>query len=521
MDIKDAAEKNQMINIELSPEAGAVLDELNAAGHEAYIVGGCVRDSLLGRKPKDWDICTDATPQQMKKCLSFSTVDTGIKHGTLTVLVPEGGGEQKTGAENEKQHSGTRLPFEVTTYRIDGDYKDHRRPESVEFTVDIRGDLARRDFTVNAMAWNGEEGLMDPYGGRNDLHAKVIRCVGDPEKRFEEDALRIMRAVRFASQLDMKIEPETAAAMERKKALLHDISAERIRDELVKTLCGQGVVAAADSGREILAEIVPEIRPMFDLDQETRYHIYDVWKHTLHAVENVCRGIDEDHAAEANAETDAERIEAGAETQTEHGAEIRTGNDAEAVTDIETEKRIMAVAAFLHDIGKPDNKSVDENGNGHFYKHEVLSAAITAEVMRRLKFDNLTSRTVIRLVRDHSIVFAPGTAQARRMLHKMGPEDLFRLIRLETADIKSQSPECIGVRLENVAGFRNDVRRAIADEQCFAMKDMAVDGRDLIDAGVPQGKDIGRILKQLLQEVVDGDLENDKAVLMDRAEKIR
>ena len=254
--------------------AQMIMDILEGNGYEAYVVGGCVRDFLIGRKASDWDICTDASPEEMKACFAgkpdISFAENGIKHGTLTVIIHDAEGKHQV--------------YEVTTYRVDGRYTDNRRPETVSFTKDITKDLSRRDFTVNAMAWNAKEGLTDIFGGRKDLEDKIIRCVGKPERRFSEDALRIMRASRFSSQLGFGIEDETFAAMNEKKKLLHNISAERVRIEFIKMLCGEGIIEAADRSREILAEVMPEIRPMFGLDQETRYHIYDVWMHTLHGV---------------------------------------------------------------------------------------------------------------------------------------------------------------------------------------------------------------------------------------------
>ncbi len=428
-----------------------LIDILETNGHEAFVVGGCVRDSLMGREPNDWDICTSARPEEMKTCFSdFPVIETGLKHGTLTILMDH-------------------QPFEITTYRIDGDYSDGRRPDQVTFTSSLTADLARRDFTINAMAYHPAAGLVDPFSGQRDLRHRTIQCVGTAVKRFEEDALRIMRAIRFASQLEFDIEGKTAAALDVCLPLLDQISSERIRIEFDKLLCGPGAMRVLAKYRQVIAHIIPEAKAMFDLDQRNPYHVYTVWDHTLHAVSHVKNTL------------------------------------------------VLKLAAFFHDIGKPGSMTMGEDGRGHFYRHELLSETLADHVMERLKYDNATRKTVTTLVREHGIVFRPDPKQARRLLARLGEEQLRLLIELEYADVKSQNPVYTDERVANIQAFSQIVDQVLAAEQCFSLRHMELRGKDLLSMGVPQGPEIGRILNALLEQVVEGKLPNEKKALTDAA----
>ena len=390
----------------------------------------------------------------MKRCFSnLRIIETGVKHGTLTVL-----------AEGE--------PFEITTYRIDGEYSDSRHPDQVLFTSDLREDLSRRDFTINAMAWHPQTGLVDPFGGARDLKRGSIRCVGKPEKRFREDALRIMRAVRFAGQLGFRVDAETERALYQCCPLRDKIAAERTRMELDKLLCGAAAEKALRDYREIIAHFIPEIRPMFGLDQKNRHHIYTVWEHTLRAVSQI------------------------------------------------PDKPLLRLCAFFHDIGKPGSMTVDEDGCGHFYQHEILSEGLTEQAMKRLKYDNDTRETVLAVIRSHSIVFRPDRKQARKLLGKLGEERLRLLIELELADVKSQNPLYREERVANISAFREKMEEALAEEQCFSLRHLAINGKDLLCLGIPQGPEIGRILNVLLEQVVEEALPNEPDALREAARKV-
>lgn len=440
--------------IKLPSQVEALLNRLEAAGHEAYVVGGCVRDSFIDRVPNDWDICTSALPEETIRCFDgFRVIETGLQHGTVTVHL-----------EGED--------YEITTYRIDGDYSDGRHPDSVTFTSRIEEDLARRDFTINAMAFHPKTGLVDPFGGQQDLTAGVVRCVGDPVTRFTEDSLRILRAVRFASQLDYIIEISTSDAMYQCLPLLKRVAVERIQVEFEKLLCGPAALRILHDHRDIIADFLPEIRPMFDLDQKNDYHIYDVWEHTLHVLDQI---------------------------------------PAEPV---------LRLAAFFHDIGKPGTMTVTEEDWGHFYGHEAHGAEITDTILRRLRYDNATREAVVQVIDAHKIVFQPTQRHARRCLNKLGEKNLRMLIQLELADVKSQNPKYTPERVENILAFQEQLEAVLAAEQCFSLKHLAVSGRDLLELGVPQGKEIGRILNLLLEQVMDEKLPNEKAALLQAAGKL-
>lgn len=439
-------------NIKVKFGAQFLVSGLRKAGYEAYVVGGCVRDSLLEKEPHDWDICTSATPDEVKQVFEGSvTYDTGVKHGTITVLSADG------------------KPYEVTTFRVDGTYSDNRHPDSVEFVTSIQKDLSRRDFTINAMAYN-DDGLVDFFGGRKDLDAKLIRCVGNADERFQEDALRVLRALRFASTYGFSIEPETAAAVHRNAPLLGNIAAERIRDELCKMLFGKWVLDILLEYSDVIATVIPEIRPCIGFDQNNRYHQYTVYDHIAHAVANY------------------------------------KGNDLS-----------VKVALLLHDIGKPQCYTEDERG-GHFHGHGVPSRDIAEVVVDRLRFDNKTKQEVLDLVLYHDSVIEPQPKVVRRWLNKIGEKGFRQLLNVRMADILAHAEGTQESRIERCLALDRILEEVIANEQCFSMKDLAVNGEDIMRAtGLPQGKAVGDTLRYLLDCVISGELENLSGALLKEA----
>ena len=423
------------------------IDLLNSSGYEAYLVGGCVRDALLGVEPKDYDITTSALPEQTKAVFrDYHVIETGIKHGTVTAVIDD-------------------TPVEITTYRVDQEYLDHRHPENVVFTSSLKEDLARRDFTINAMAYHPKEGLVDCFGGQEDLKTCTIRCVGDPETRFNEDALRILRALRFTSRFDSPIEEKTDNSMRKCAPLLRQISKERIASELNEILCGKGVRRILLEYTDILGIPIPEILPMQGFEQNNPHHIYDVLTHTAVAVESI------------------------------------------------PPEKDLRLTALLHDIGKPDCYFVGDDGIGHFYGHAKKSEEMAWRILNRLKYDNETKDTVLTLVKYHDLHLEESEKAVKRMLRKIGP-DLFRkLILVYKADNMAQSPEYRD-RQEGFDRLSEIADKILSEEQCFSLKDLAVTGRDVIALGYKPGKKIGKILDDLLTKVIDGKLKNEKEELI-------
>lgn len=423
-----------------------LLRRLCDAGYRAYAVGGCVRDSLLGKVPDDWDVTTDALPEQIHQALTGMTVlDTGLKHGTVTAVT-----------EN--------MRVEITTFRVDGDYSDHRRPDSVRFTRNLREDLARRDLTVNAMAYRPDEGLQDPFGGRDDLKNGLLRAVGDPAARFEEDALRILRTLRFASRLGFRVEETTAAALSEKRELLRAVAPERIQDELCKLLTGRDAARVLREKREVFAVVLPELAPMFDFDQQNPHHIYDVWEHTLHAVD----------ACEP--------------------------------------ELLLRLTMLLHDCAKPLTFTVDFRGDGHFYGHAALSARLTRQALERLRFDNETVFRVTRLVSLHDSDVLNTEKSLLRWLRKIGEEDLRLLLKIKMADNLAQSPHYS--RMEALRETQRALETLVFREPCFDRSRLAVKGGDLTALGL-RGAEIGAALDGMVEAVIAGTLPNEKEALLD------
>ena len=423
---------------------------LNDAGFEAWLVGGCVRDRLMGITPHDYDVTTSATPEEIKAVFSDEkTIDTGLRHGTVTVLL-----------------SGE--PIEITTFRAEDVYSDHRHPDAVRFTQSLHEDLARRDFTVNAIAMGESGRLCDPFGGQADLGNGLLRAVGDPEARFREDALRILRCLRFAAVLGFEIEPETARAMERCKGLLSFVSAERICTELTKLLCGRSVRSVLSAHAAILFTVLPELEPMKGFDQCNYHHIYDVMEHTVRVVENV-----------------------------------------------PPEPRLRWAALF-HDAGKPACFSMDSDGVGHFYGHAEHSRVLADAAFRRLKMDNATREAADRLIRYHDWPIEPAAPTVRRALGKLGPEGFRELLCLKRADNLAQSP-VFRDRLEIYDRIEALAEQILEEQQAFSLRDLAVNGSDLLSLGIAPGPEMGRILNALLDAVISERLPNDREPLLAEA----
>ena len=435
----------------IPPFVRYVLTTLEAAGFEAYCVGGCVRDLLLRRTPGDWDMTTSARPEQTMALFGNCALPTGLKHGTVTVC------------------SGMNR-VETTTFRTDGAYADHRHPEQVTFTDSLQEDLSRRDFTVNAMAMELAGRLHDPFHGREDLKNGVLRCVGEPEKRFSEDALRILRCLRFAAVLDFTVERETATAMENCRELLREIAPERVREELTKLLCGPSAAAVLRHFPQIVGTVLPEILPMVGFDQRNPHHCYDVWEHTLHALDAI----------------------AG--------------------------EPVLRWTMLFHDMGKPECFALDRHGVGHFMGHGVVSRRIADGVMDRLRFDNETKARIGELVEwhDHRVETEKGV---RRMLNQFGEADFRNLLAIQRADNMGQA-EKYRYRQKDIGRIEEMLDHEIEKGSCFSLKRLAANGNDLLTMGL-SGPEIGRVLQLLLNKVIDGVLPNDRDVLLKAAASLR
>ena len=437
--------------LKISKSATKAIEMLNSAGYEAYIVGGCVRDMVMGKQAHDYDITTSALPEETKEVFKNERlIETGLKHGTVTVLLD---GE----------------PLEITTYRIDGDYLDNRHPQSVSFTRNLENDLSRRDFTMNALVYNEKEGVLDYFGGKADIENKIIRAIGEPQKRFKEDALRILRAVRFSSTLGFKIEEETQKAMVSCKHLLHNISPERISEEINKFVLGKNVKNAILENYEILGEICPELMKMKGFEQQSKYHIYDVLEHTAVATQNSPPSL------------------------------------------------CLRLALLFHDTGKVHTFSVDENGTGHFYGHSEKSAEIVRNYLNKYKYDNHTKDEVYNLVKLHDMPTDADEVLIKKRLNRIGKERFLDLIEIQRADTSAQNP-CF-TREEHFDTLEKMVRKVI-NQSCFDLSSLAVNGSDMIKLGFV-GKAIGETLKTLLDEVMENKLPNEKEALLKKATQLK
>jgi tRNA nucleotidyltransferase (CCA-adding enzyme) len=435
------------MKIELAKDVCYILDTLNQNGFEAFIVGGCVRDSLLKRQLKDWDITTSALPEEIVKLFDH-TIPTGIKHGTVTVVINE-------------------TNYEVTTYRIDGEYSDNRHPDEVIFTRSLKEDLSRRDFTINALAYNEAEGLVDMFNGIEDLHNKTIKCVGDADKRFNEDALRMLRAVRFACQLQFKIDEATYEAMRNNYLLLKNVSAERIREELNKVLLS----AVPSQGIRILEEtkllnyIIPELNETVGFDQRNPHHDKNVFDHIM------------------------------------------------AVLDNSIENLPVRLGALLHDIGKPRTFSIDKKGIGHFYGHNVVSAEMSEPILKRLKFDNATIKKVLIIITEHMSAYNHMKNRTlKKFIGRVGVENLEDLFELQIADSKGHKKNA---DYSPILKRRDDVKKILENGEPFTISQLKISGDDLIKIGFKPGKDIGIVLKDLLEKVMERPEMNTREKLLE------
>lgn len=437
------------MQIQLPEHVKYILKTFRDAGFEAYAVGGCVRDSILGKEPKDWDITTNATPTETKELFS-RTIDTGIVHGTVTILL---------------DHTG----YEVTTYRVDGEYEDGRHPKQVSFTASLAEDLRRRDFTINAMAYSDEEGLVDLFGGTADLEQKIIRCVGMATERFTEDALRMMRAIRFSAQLGFELEAETMQAIRTLAPTIQKISAERIQMELIKTLVSdhpQHMRLFYELG--LSAYFLPEFDRMMETGQVNPHHCYSVGEHTIHALSHVLPD------------------------------------------------KVLRLTMLLHDVAKPVCKTSDEAGIDHFHGHPKRGAEMAKQILRRLKLDNDTIRRVCSLIQWHDDN-PPLTARAvRRAVVRVGIEQFPALFAVKRADVLAQSDYKRDEKLSYIDDYERIYREICAQQQCLCIRDLAVDGKDLMEAGIMQGKEIGETLKRLLELVLEDPEKNTKEYLLNQ-----
>lgn len=441
------------MHIQIPEKVNYIIETLTDAGYEAYAVGGCVRDSILGREPNDWDITTSAKPEQTK-ALFRRTVDTGIQHGTITVMLDKEG-------------------FEVTTYRIDGEYEDARHPKEVTFTASLEEDLKRRDFTINAMAYNNEAGLVDIFGGIQDIEAGVIRCVGNATERFTEDALRMMRAVRFSAQLGYQIEDETKLAIEKLAPNLQKISAERIQVELVKLVTSPHpdyLRVAYETG--MTKQFLPEFDLCMETPQTNPHHCYNVGEHILHTM-----------------------------------------------LAVEPDK-VLRLAMLFHDIGKPQTATIDEKGISHNKMHPQVGAEMTKKILRRLKFDNDTIDKVCCLVLNHDKRIAPKPTNVRRAISTIGKEMFPLLFPVWNADIAGQSDYERQEKYRRVLDVQAVYKEICDKKEAVCIKDLAISGSDLIQMGMKPGKELGNVLKELLDIVLSNPEQNRKDILLNLASQI-
>lgn len=437
-------------SIEVPASVDFIIQELEKCGYEAYMVGGCVRDSILGRKPHDYDICTSAAPDEIMQVFpDEEIIPTGLQHGTVTILI-------------------NKNPYEITTFRIDGKYSDNRRPDEVRFTNNLAEDLRRRDFTINAMAYNPRTGLIDLFNGVEDIKNEKIRCVGSAEDRFNEDALRILRAIRFAAQLKFVEEPETSQEIHRQYKRLENISVERINSEFCKIASSENFCVELLLYPDVFCLFIPELKDLIGFQQNNPYHAYDVFAHTVHAIE-------------------------------------RCGSN-----DL-----ITRLVVFFHDFGKPHSYQDGEDGIRHFKGHGRISADIADNIMKRLKFDNETRNRVVELVYYHDAALEAGRKHIKRWLNKIGLEQFKRLLEVRKADIKGQKPDYDESRIEEINTIENILEEVLQEQECFSLKDLAVNGNDVKKVmNLKEGKSVGYWLNEILKRIIDGELKNDRDELI-------
>ncbi len=480
------------MNIRIPAPAARIIRTLEDAGYEAYIVGGCVRDSLLKKEPKDWDITTSARPDEVK-ALFPRTIDTGIKHGTVTV---------RTGGTG----------YEVTTYRVDGDYADHRHPDAVTFTGRLSEDLERRDFTINAMSYNERAGLVDLFGGQEDLANRVIRAVGDPHRRFEEDALRMMRAVRFSAQLDFTVEEETRAGIRELAPTLSAVSAERIREELEKLLLSDHPEKLEELWELGLTGVfLPEFDAMMATEQHNPHHCYDVGRHTIAALRKAVEigHRRDDPACFPGGGTPADGSAFSAENGTARAGETASRSEEER-------DRILRLALLLHDIAKPLMKTTDAQGIDHFKGHPKRGAELAGTILRRLKEDNRTIARVKNLITWHDLRPESDPVTVRQTAARVGQEDFSLLLDVMEADVSGQSTYLQQEKLTRLQEIRAEWQRIREAGEAVSLGDLAATGSDLIAAGMQPGPAIGEKLHEMLCEVLREPAHNTKEWLIRR-----
>lgn len=434
------------MTIHIPEQVDMILKRLEADGYEAFCVGGAVRDSIMGIAPGDWDITTSALPEETRKVFAdFKTVDTGLKHGTLTVIIDH-------------------KPYEVTTYRIDGEYNDNRHPETVSFTRNLKDDLARRDFTVNAIAYNPRCGIVDHYGGQDDIYNSIIKTVGDPHKRFNEDGLRIMRALRFSSVLGFPIEKETADSIHRNKELLKNISAERINIELTKLLCGKNVFNILMEYSDVLSVVIPEIAPAVGFKQYGKKHAYDVWEHICHTVDTI------------------------------------------------PDDRILRLTMLLHDLGKVPTHKLNDKGDSTFKNHAFVGGEMVREILTRLKFDKKTITRVSFLVGNHDFEPPESKIDLKKHLKTKTPDDIRTLLTIKKSDRGALSESYRDIS-EGTALTLRWLKEIEENNECCRISDLSVNGNDLSERGIT-GENIGKTLNELLDMVIEGKISNTKTDLL-------
>lgn len=472
------------MRIEVPEKVSKIISILLEHGYEAYAVGGCVRDSLISREVNDWDITTSASPQQVK-ALFRRTIDTGIQHGTVTVMLDKEG-------------------FEVTTYRIDGEYEDGRHPKEVTFTSNLEEDLKRRDFTINAMAYNEQVGLVDIFGGVSDLEKGIIRCVGVAGERFDEDALRILRAFRFSAQLGFTIEEQTLLSAKERAGNLRKISAERIRTELTKLLVSKYPNRLLQASENAITKIVlPEFDDMLVTTQNNKNHQYNVGEHALHTIEFV----------------------ADFERQIEYIKKVLPKFDADMVVSkkewSKKEIQILKYSALLHDVAKPEVRVVKETGEERFPNHAMHGGTKAKKILQRLKFDNETMEYVVRLVVAHDeYTYEKTLTGMRKLMYRLGPDLMDLLWELQMADVLSQHPDSLQIKLEALKVARQLHQEVLKRGDCVSLKMLHINGRDLIELGITQGKQIGYVLNELLLKVLEHPEYNQKETLLTLAKQM-
>ena len=438
--------------MQIIQEVESVITTLKSAGFEAYLVGGCVRDYLLGKTPTDWDVATSATPEEMKNVFTgFNVIETGIKHGTLTVMMDK-------------------FPVEITTFRIDGEYEDGRHPESVSFVRNLKLDMARRDFTINALACDTDGTIIDYFGGADDLEHKIIRSVGNPDERLNEDALRILRALRFSAVLGFEIEESLRDSLHRNLELLKKISCERIAAELMKMLVGQNIEEVLLEYHDIFAVFIPEIAQAVGFEQRNPHHIYDVWEHTVKALASSCNNP------------------------------------------------LVRLTLLFHDLGKPKAYVFGDDGVGHFYKHELYSMDIAEVRFKELKLDNNTTSIALDLIKYHGAK-VPET-KILKWLNRFGEEKLRLLFEVKKGDTYGKNPAIIENRIGIIDHLISDMDVLIEEQKCYRLKDLKINGHDIINNGVPEGAEIGKMLKAILNMVMEGQIENDRVTLLSEIKRL-